>query len=57
MQDAMTKEDCKKKVKHQLKICRRLEEVGMHTAAAASRNKARILLYAYKRHLQEESVK
>jgi len=53
----MTKEECKTKLKHQLRIGRRLQEVGMYTAAVASRNKAQILLHAYKRHFREESVK
>jgi hypothetical protein len=57
IQYAMTKEECKTKLKHQLDICRRLKAVGMNTAATESRNKARILLHAYKRHLLEESVK
>ena len=53
----MTKEECKTKLKHQLKIGRRLQEVGLYTAATASRNKAQLLLHAYKRHFLEESVK
>jgi len=53
----MTKEECKTKLKHQLKIGRRLHEVGLYTAATTSRNKAQILLQAYKRHFMEESVK
>jgi hypothetical protein len=53
----MTKEECKTKVKHQLKIRRRLQEVGLYTAATESRNKAQILLQAYKRHFLEGSVK
>ena len=52
----MTKEECKTKLKHQLRIGRRLQEVGMYTAAVASRSKAQILLHAYKRHFREESV-
>ena len=51
----MTKEECKSKLKHQLKICRQLKEVGMHAAAASSRNKAQILLLAYKRRSHKES--
>jgi hypothetical protein len=53
----MTKEECKAKLKHQLKIGRRLQEAGMYTAATASRTKAQILLHAYKRHFLEGSVK
>ena len=53
----MTKDECKKKLKQQLKMGRRLHEVGMYTAATASRNKAQILLHAYKRQYLEESIK
>jgi len=52
----MTKEECKTELKHQLKMARRLQEAGLYTASIASRNKARILLYSFKRHLMEESV-
>ena len=50
----MTKGECKQKLLHQLEIGRRLEEVGLYTAAIESRNKAQILLRAYKRHFREE---
>ena len=53
---AMTKEECKMKLKHELEISRRLQEVGLYRAATESRNKAQILLQAYKRHFLEESV-
>jgi hypothetical protein len=53
----MTKEECKTKLKHQLKIGRQLQEVGMFAAATASRTKAQILLHAYKRHFLVGSVK
>lgn len=53
----MTKAECKMKLKHQLEITHRLEEIGLHTAAFESRNKAQILLQAYKRHFLEESAK
>jgi len=53
----MIKGECKMKLKHQLKIGRRLQEVGLYTAATASRNKAQTLLNTYKRHFLEESVK
>ena len=53
----MTKEECKTKLKHQLKIGHRLQEVGLYTAATASRNKAWILFHTYKRHFLEESIK
>jgi hypothetical protein len=52
----MTKEECKTELKHHLKMVRRLQEAGLYTAATASRNKAQILLHAYKRHYQEGSV-
>ena len=51
----MTKEECKIKLKHELEIGRRLREVGLYWAATESRNKAQILLQAYKRHFLEES--
>jgi hypothetical protein len=54
-EDAMTKDECKTELKHQIKISRRLKEVGMYTAATASRKKAQILLHAYKLHLLKES--
>ena len=53
----MTKDECKTELRHQLKIVHRLQEAGLDTAAIASRNKAWILFYSYKRHLREESVK
>ena len=51
----MTKEECKMKLKHELGIGRRLQEVGLYWAATESRHKAQILLQAYKRHFLEES--
>lgn len=51
----MTKEECKMKLKHELEVGRRLQEVGLYWAATESRNKAQILLHAYKRHFLEES--
>ena len=53
----MTKAECKMKLKHELEIGRRLQEVGLHAAATESRNKAQTLLQAYKRNFREESVK
>jgi hypothetical protein len=53
----MTKEECKTELKHQLKMGRRLQEAGLYLAATVSRNKAQILLHAYKRHFMEESIK
>jgi hypothetical protein len=46
----MTKVECKLKLKHQLEVARRLQEVGLYEAATESRNKAQILLQTYKRH-------
>jgi len=46
----MTKTECKVKLKHQLEIGHRLQELGMLAAAAESRTKSRILLQIYKRH-------
>jgi hypothetical protein len=48
----MTKAECKMKLKHQLEIGRRLQEVGLYTAAVKSRNQAQVLLQAYKRHFR-----
>jgi hypothetical protein len=56
-EDAMTKAECKMKLKHQLELGRRLQKVGLHTAAAESRNKAHLLLQFYKRHFLEEPAK
>jgi hypothetical protein len=50
----MTRDECKLKLLHQLVIGRRLEEAGLYTAAIESRNRAQILLHAYKRHFHEE---
>jgi hypothetical protein len=46
----MSKVECKMKLKHQLEIGRKLQNVGLYEAAAESRNKAEILLQTYKRH-------
>ena len=49
----MTKAECRMKLKHQLEIGRRLQEVGLFTAATRSRTKAQVLLQVYKRHFRE----
>ena len=49
----MTKEECKRKLKHQLEIGHRLQQVGLVAAATESRKKALVLLQSYKRHFQE----
>ncbi len=46
----MTKVECKRRLKHQLEIGRRLRKAGLYVAAADSRNRAQILLLAYKHH-------
>jgi hypothetical protein len=48
--ESMSKAECKMKLKHQLEIGRKLQNVGLYEAAAESRNKAEILLQTYKRH-------
>lgn len=52
----MSKTECKMKLKHQLEIGRRLQELGMFAAATESRTKAHILLNIYKRHYREQVV-
>ena len=49
----MTKTECMLKLKHQLELGRRLREAGLFAAAAESRNRAQILLQAYKRHFRD----
>ena len=49
----MTKVECKSKLKRQLVIGRQLKKTGLYEAATESRNKAQILLLAYKRHLPD----
>ena len=46
----MSKSECKMKLKHQLEIGRRLQQLGLFAAAAESRIKSRVLLQIYKRH-------
>ena len=52
--DVMTKAECKLKLKLQLELGRRLQKVGLHSAAAESRNKAHLLLQIYKRHFPDD---
>jgi hypothetical protein len=44
------------KLKHQLEIGRRLQQLGLFAAATESRTKAQILLHIYKRHFREQVV-
>jgi hypothetical protein len=53
----MTKTECRTKLRHQLEIGRRLQQVGMYTAAAESRRKAVVLYHGYRRHCLELSCK
>jgi hypothetical protein len=55
-EDTMSKTECKMKLKHQLEIGRKLQQVGLFAAAAESRTRARILLQSYKRHIRDEVV-
>ena len=50
----MTKTECKAKMKHQLEIGRRLQQLGLFAAATESRTKAYVLLHSYKRHFREQ---
>jgi hypothetical protein len=52
----MNKLECKIKLKHQIEIGHRLEQVGLYTAATESRNKALVLLRSYRRHFREKST-
>ena len=52
----MSKTECKIKLKHQLEIGRRLQQVGLFAAATESRTKAHILLQIYKRHFRGQVV-
>ena len=53
----MNKTDYRMQLKHQLLLGRRLEQVGLYTAAAESRNKAQVLLQIYRRHSREPSFR
>jgi len=52
----MLKAECKMKLKHQLEIGRRLQQLGLFAAATESRTKSYILLQIYKRHFQEHPI-
>jgi hypothetical protein len=52
----MNKTEYRSKLKHQLEIGRRLEQVGLYTAAAESRRKAQVLCQMYRRHYRECSI-
>ena len=52
----MSKTECKAKLKHQLEIGRRLQQLGLYAAATKSRTRANVLLQIYKRHFREEAV-
>ena len=52
----MLKAECKMKLKHQLEIGRRLQQLGLFAAATESRTKAHILLNIYKRHFRGQIV-
>ena len=51
--DTISTTEYKKKLKHQLEIWRRLQQLGLFAAATESRKKAHVLLLIYKRHLRE----
>jgi hypothetical protein len=55
-EDTMSKTECKMKLKHQLEIGRRLQQLGLFAAAAESRTRAYVLLQIYKRHFRQEVV-
>jgi hypothetical protein len=48
----MNKTECKTRLKHQLEIERRLQQVGLFTAAIESHKKAIVLLQIYRRHFR-----
>ena len=50
----MNKSECRTKLKHQLEIEHRLQQVGLFTAAIESHQKALVLLQIYKRHFLEK---
>jgi hypothetical protein len=52
----MLQSECKIKLKHQLEIGRRLQQLGLYAAATESRNRARVLLQIYKRHFRKQVV-
>ena len=52
----MSKTDCKMKLKHQLEITRRLQQLGLFAAATESRTNAHVQLQIYKHHFREQVV-
>jgi hypothetical protein len=48
----MNKTECKTRLKHQREIERRLQQVGLFTAAIESHKKAIVLLQIYRRHFR-----
>jgi len=52
----MSKTECKAKLKRQLEIGRRLQQLGLYAAATKSRTRANVLLQIYKRHFREAVV-
>jgi hypothetical protein len=52
----MNKTECRTRLKHQLEIGRRLEQVGLYTAAAESRKRALVLLQIYKRNFRVQPL-
>ena len=52
----MQQSECKIKLKHQLEIGRRLQQLGLYAAATESRNRSRVLLQSYKRHFRKQVV-
>ena len=52
--DTMSKTACREKLKHQLEIWHRLQQLGLYAAATESRKKAHVLLQIYKRHFREQ---
>lgn len=52
----MNKAEYRTKLKHQLEIGRRLEQVGLYTAAEESRRKALVLFQIYRRQHREPPI-
>jgi len=53
----MSKMEYRSKLRHQLEIGRRLEQVGLYTAAMESRKKAQVLFQIYRRQLHAPSIR
>ena len=53
----MNKGEYRTKLRHQLEIGRRLEQVGLYTAATESRKKARVLFQIYQRQRRTPSIR